>query len=300
MQNECPPLVSHGFTFGELPSPDIADTELLAWLAEDAPYGDLTTRGLGLAKAPAVARFTARGDMVVVGVEEAARLFVLCGCRCELVCASGHQAVQGESLLRAEGPAGGLLLAWKLAQTLIENASGIASATAAIVSLLREHDQHQALACTRKTFPGTRRLAAKAVRAGGGVMHRLGLSESLLVFPEHRALLPSEVLVDALASLRAAQPEKRLVVEVASADDALAMAEAGAEVLQLERFTPQALADLRGLLAQRGLRPLLAPAGAVNLSNALDYARAGADFLVSSAPYHAPPRDVKVQIASGW
>jgi molybdenum transport protein len=129
-------------------------------------------------------------------------------------------------------------------------------------------------------------------------MHRLGLSESLLVFPEHRLFLAPEVLHQRLVALRSSQPEKRLVVEVGDTAEALAMAAAGAEVLQLERFTPEALRNLKVELAARGLKPLVAPAGGVTAANAVAYAQAGADFLVSSALYHAPPTDVKVRFSS--
>ena len=130
-------------------------------------------------------------------------------------------------------------------------------------------------------------------------MHRLGLSETLLVFPEHRAFLASNTLASTLAGVRAAQPEKKLVVEVGSVDEALACAHAGVDVLQLERFAPEALAALRQRLDEARLHPLLAPAGGVTATNAVAFARAGADFLVSSAPYFAPPADVKVVIAPG-
>ena len=99
-----------------------------------------------------------------------------------------------------------------------------------------------------------------------------------------------------LAQLRAQQPEKRLVVEVLNADDALAMARAGADVLQLERFSPEQVAALKAELAASRLPAQLAPAGGVNLRNAVAYARAGADLLVSSAPYLAPPADIRVEI----
>lgn len=272
------------------------DAALQALLREDAPHGDLTTAGLPLAGSPARLRFLARGPMCVAGSEEAVRLLQLCGGQAELQAPSGARLAAGDALLQARGPAPALLLAWKVAQTLVEAASGIATATAAIVAALREAGFDTPLACTRKTFPGTRALAAQAVRAGGGVMHRLGLSETLLVFPEHARLVGAAALPGALAALRRSQPEKRLVVEVGDDEAALAMARAGADVLQLERYAPEALAVLRQRLRDAGLHPLLAPAGGVTLANAVAYARASADLLVSSAPYFAPPADVRVVI----
>jgi len=274
----------------------VDDTVLAAWLREDAPFGDLTSATLLPRGRAGRMRFEARGPMCVACSEEAVRLLQLAGAEVQLLAPSGTRAAAGQALLQAEGDAHVLLLGWKVAQTLVEAASGIAGAAAAIVDALRAEGFTMPLACTRKNFPGTRAVAAKAVRAGGAVMHRLGLSETLLVFPEHRAFIAPEQLPAALAALIAAQPEKRVVAEVGNAEEALALARAGVELLQLERFAPAALQALRGQLRAEGLAPKLAPAGGVTLANALDYARAGADLLVSSAPYFAPPADVKVRI----
>lgn len=276
----------------------VDDAQLAAWLREDAPFGDLTSDALLPRGCQGRMRFTARGAMRVAATEEALRLVQLAGARARLLSASGSALVAGQGLIEAEGPAHALLLAWKVAQTLVEAASGMATATAAIVEKLREAGHAQPLACTRKNLPGSRAIAAKAVRAGGGVMHRLGLSETLLVFPEHRVFLAPHAVAAAIARLLSDQPEKRVVVEVGSADEALAMAHAGAHVLQLERFAPAAVADLRARLDAAGLAVRLAPAGGVTRDNALDYARAGADLLVSSAPYFSPPADVQVTITA--
>ena len=124
-------------------------------------------------------------------------------------------------------------------------------------------------------------------------MHRLGLSETLLVFPEHRMFL-AETPADTVARLHRAEPEKRIVVEVARIDDVLLWAAAGADVIQLEKFSPADVAACRGALQGRSLAPVLAVAGGVRADNAAAYAMAGADVLVTSAPYTAPPKDVEV------
>ena len=276
----------------------IDDLALSEMLYEDVPFGDLTTRGLAIAGLPAEASFSARGPMVVCGTEAAARLFQMAGATAEVCCPTGTAAQADQPLLQARGTAGALHTAWKTAQTLAEALSGIATATSAIVQAVRTAGFGIPVACTRKNFPGTRRWSAMAVRAGGGVMHRLGLSETLLVFPEHLAFVPVGDRPSALSALRRSQPEKRLVVEVGSEEDALAMAHAGADVLQLERFTPDRLAALRQSLRAQGLQAQLAPAGGVTVANAAGFARAGADFLVTSAPYFAPPADIRVSISS--
>lgn len=276
--------------------PGIDDDALSELLREDVPFGDLTTSSLGIADRPAEAGFHARGAMIVCGTEAAARLFTLAGASAEVCCTSGTRAAPGQLLLRAQGRAGALHTAWKTAQTLSEALSGIATATGAIVQTVRDAGFDIPVACTRKNFPGTRRWSALAVRAGGGVMHRLGLSETLLVFPEHLAFVLHGDRAATLSALRRNQPEKRLVVEVGSEDDALEMALAGADVLQLERFTPDRLATLRQRLRSQGLQAQLAPAGGVTVANAAAFAAAGADFLVTSAPYFAPPADIRVSL----
>jgi molybdenum transport protein len=274
----------------------LSDEALHQLLREDAPHGDLTTHGLSLGTMPGHISFAARQAMTVCGTEEAARLFELCGVEAQLLTPSGKHVLAGTELLTAHGHASSLLLAWKVAQTLVENVSGIASEVARIVTELRAAGHAQPLACTRKTFPGTRALAVKAVLAGGGVMHRLGLSETLLLFPEHRLFIDGS-LDDVVGRLRKGQPEKRLVAEVTHLQEALALAESGADVLQLERFTPEAVRQCKVALHASHLHPALAVAGGVNAGNAVAYAEAGADVLVSSAPYHAPPRDVEVRFS---
>jgi molybdenum transport protein len=278
------------------PPARLPDELLRAWLAEDVPHGDLSTESLAIGQCHARMHFSARAAMCASGIEEAARLIDLCGGRAQALWASGQPAPSGQALLQARGPAAALLRAWKVAQTLVETMSGIASGVRQIVDGLADAGCPVPVACTRKTVPGARALSARAVRDGGGVMHRLGLSETLLVFPEHRALMAPGDWPQALARLAAAQPEKRVVVEVGSVADALAAARAGAEVVQLERFSPEQLAVLRATLQAQGLRVRLAPAGGVTAANAVAYARAGADLLVTSAPYLAPPRDVQVRI----
>ncbi len=273
--------------------PVLADHELHRLLAEDTPFGDLTTDSLGISAHPGTIRFFARDPMVVCGVEEAVRLFALCGAQVRLLVPSGTEVPTETLLLEATGSAGALHRGWKTAQTLVEWCSGIATSAAAIVAAARRGDPGAQVAGTRKNVPGNRALAAKGFRAGGAVMHRLGLSETLLVFAEHRLFLGSEPPAWTLARLRGQCPEKRVVVEVHGLQEALVWA--GADVLQLEKCTPQMVAEVLAALAACGSAALVAAAGGVNARNAEDYARAGARLLVTSAPHLAAPRDVQVR-----
>ena len=263
-------------------------------LAEDVPSGDLTTTLLGISQAPGGMRFSMRADAVVCGIELAADLITRAGAEARCHVASGDRVEAGAHLLSAQGPAGALHKAWKVSQTLVEYLSGIATATAAIVEAARAVDPHAAVVTTRKTLPGSKAMMLAAIRAGGAQAHRLGLSETLLVFPEHRVFLDDPMT--ALSALRRAAPEKKGVVEVADLETAGLVLEAAPDILQCEKMTPEGLAEVVAEVKRRGLHTLVAAAGGVNATNAAAYVRAGAALLVTSAPYWAKPADVKVVI----
>jgi len=271
----------------------LADAEIDRLLGEDVPYFDLTTQALGIGGVPGRMIFRAGAAQVACATEEAARLLCRAGAEVELAAASGTPLQAGGLLLTATGPAAALLAGWKVAQTLVEYASGIASRTRQIVDAAQAVNPAVAIACTRKNFPGTKAVAVKAILAGGATPHRLGLSETVLVFPEHRAFLGATPLAETVAALKRACPEKKIVIEVTSLAEAEAAAAAGADVLQLEKFAPAAVAQV---VERLGAQVAVAAAGGINAGNAADYAATGATILVTSAPYQAPPLDVKVTI----
>lgn len=277
---------------------EIFDEELSRILLDDCPHSDPTTEGLGLAEVPAAARLTARSDMVVCGVEEAARMFELSGAHSRLAARTGDQVKAGALLLEVEGSGGNIHRTYKMAQTLMEILSGISTATRTIVDAARSSSATCRVACTRKHMPGMKRWALRAIHAGGAAPHRLGLSDYLLVFEEHRALLErSRTLAEHFARLKASSPERRLAAEGTTLDEALMLAQAGADIVQVDKMSPEQVAAVAREIGKLTRRPLLAAAGGINASNAAAYATAGADILVTSAPYYAPPRDVKVMIA---
>ncbi|HEX5371095.1 MAG TPA: ModD protein, partial [Aquabacterium sp.] len=130
----------------------LSDDALQDLIQEDAPYGDLTTTGLGMGDMPGRVVMAARQPMTVCGTEEAARLFELYGATATVIAPSGKHVLGGAELISAHGRASTLLLVWKVAQTLMEYASGISSEVARIVTELRAAGHAQPLACTRKTF----------------------------------------------------------------------------------------------------------------------------------------------------
>lgn len=272
----------------------LPDRFLESLLHDDTPCGDATSFALGLAGQPGRLLCRARYDMVLCGSEEAIRLGQLRGLRpVGPVRASGERLAAGDAILCLEGEAGALHAVWKTAQTLMEYLSGIATATAEIVAAARRGDPQAGVVCTRKNFPGTKAAAMKAVLCAGASPHRVSLSETLLIFAEHRAFFPDDSPAAMVERLRHQWPERSVVVEIADEAEAIAWAAAGADILQLEKMPVEAVARLHAELP--GTR--IAAAGGVNAANAEAYARAGARILVTSAPYFAPPRDVAVTLS---
>jgi len=277
--------------------PVLPDSLLAEFLADDVRLGDLTTHLLGIGSQPALMTFVAREPLVLAGAEEAARIIEMTGAAVVLQTSSGTSLAGGGPILTASGPAGALHRSWKVAQTLVEIASGMATATRRIVDAARAIRPNIAVACTRKTVPGAKLLSIKAIMAGGATPHRLGLSETILVFEEHRCFLADASPNQIVERLRLGAPEKKIVVEVATPAAAVLWAESGAEVIQAEKFSPADIAATIAEFRRAGLSSLLAAAGGINAENAAAYARAGADILVTSAPYAAKPLDVQVKLA---
>lgn len=261
-------------------------------LFDDRPYEDLTTEGLGIGAQPGRVTAALKAPGVVAGAGIAAALLRRAGARVEVLREDGALVEAGEPILRAEGSAAALHAVYKTAQCVMEYAGGVAARTRLMVERAQAVRPAVQVAGTRKHWPGGKRIALAGLAAGGGIVHRLGLSDSILVFDQHRVFCGD--FPAAFARLKARSPERKAAVEATSPEEGLAFVRMGADIVQCERFTPAALAEF--IPAARALNPALvvSAAGGVKGANAADYARAGADILVTSWPYWAEPQDVKM------
>lgn len=270
------------------------DRYLLDLYQEDVPMGDLTSSALLLDKPDGRIEFSARYDMCCCAVEEVARLLILKGLIVNIFKHSGKWVEAGTLLLSASGSSTSALGCWKICQNLMEWSGGIATASYQLVQAVKQVNPKVRIACTRKNTPGTKRMSIKAVRSGGATLHRLGLSESILIFAEH-CQFSSASPAELVSRVKAYSPELNTTVEVGSIDKALIWAAAGIDVLQLEKFPPAQIKQCRQQLSEQGRLPLIAATGGVKLDNAADYAVCGADLLVTSWPYQARPKDIQVR-----
>ena len=101
----------------------------------------------------------------------------------------------------------------------------------------------------------------------------------------------------AVARLKESAPERKIAVEVDSIEEGLRYAAAGADIIQCERFAPETVAEFRRALREKHPNVVINVAGGVTAQNAAEYARAGADVLVTSWPYFGKPFDVKMRFS---
>lgn len=273
----------------------IPDATIEAWIKEDAPYEDLTTLALGIGRERGRITFAAREETALCGTEEVLRIFAKLGIVAGAWLPSGTIAARGQALVEGTGPAEALHLAWKVSVNILEYASGIAERTRTLSEKARAVRPQIEILATRKCFPGTRELAAKAVIAGGGMPHRLGLSETLLVFDHHRAFVAGD-LPERLAQVRRRCLEKKLIVETDSLEDALELARADIDGLQFDKVPPERLADYIRRLRSAAPRLIIIAAGGINAANVAAYAAAGPDAVATSSMYFGKPADIGVSM----
>ena len=195
----------------------------------------------------------------------------------------GSRLVAGESALVLHGTVRGLLMAERTALNLICHLSGIATATAAWVSEV--DGTGCAIRDSRKTLPGLRLLEKYAVRSGGGVNHRLGLGDAVLIKDNH--VVAAGSVTDALVAVRRQAPALACEVEVddlGQLDEALA---AGADEVLLDNFTPEQC--VRAVVRRDEIAPKtrLEASGGLRLENARAYAESGGDYLAVGAVTHS-------------
>jgi nicotinate-nucleotide pyrophosphorylase (carboxylating) len=245
-------------------------------LEEDLRYGpDATTAATVPADAVAVGEFSPRAAGVLAGAPVALRVLELVVPGFEVLSAlpDGSRLVPGEPALVVRAPVRGLLTAERTALNLLCHLSGVATATRRWVDAVE--GTGAVIRDTRKTLPGLRLLEKYAVRCGGGMNHRLGLGDAVLIKDNHVAAAGS--VSAALTAARAAAPDLPCEVEVDSLEQLDEVLALGAELVLLDNFSPAQTAEA---VRRRGSLPtLLESSGGLVLTNAREYAETGVDFI---------------------
>jgi nicotinate-nucleotide pyrophosphorylase (carboxylating) len=256
-------------------------------LAEDVGAGDATTAATVDAGARARATITQKAPGVISGLAVAEAVFSRLdpAARMERLGPEGEWREAGAGVLAVEGSARALLTGERTALNFLGRLSGIATLTAQVVSRVRAAGGTAQILDTRKTTPGLRRLEKAAVAAGGGVNHRAGLYDAILIKENHSALAGGVGV--AVRRALAARPDLPLSVEVrdgAEIDEALA---AGAPRLLLDNMSPRQVADAVARVAGRAE---IEVSGGVTPDSILVYATIdGLDYVSMGALTHSAP-----------
>ncbi len=255
-------------------------------LAEDLGPGDVTTAATVPDGARARARIFQKQPGVLFGLAAVAETMRQCGVESVdnlIVEGQWRDAVPAEIALAA-GPAAGLLAAERTALNFLGHLSGVATLTARFVEAVAGTGVR--ILDTRKTTPGLRRLEREAVAAGGGVNHRFGLFDAILIKENHVALAGG--LAEAVGAARAARPDLAIEVECRDLEEVEAALHAGADRLLLDNMGTDAL---RGAVAARGgSGPELEASGGVDLQTVREVAETGVDLISVGALTHSAPR----------
>jgi nicotinate-nucleotide pyrophosphorylase (carboxylating) len=189
----------------------------------------------------------------------------------------------------AAGNARALLRGERIALNFLQRLSGVATLTARFVAEARRGNPGTRITDTRKTTPGLRLLEKYAVRVGGGVNHRFGLSDAVLVKDNHLAVLAARgiPLAQAMAAARARIPHLvRIEVEVETLEQASEALAAGAEALLLDNMTDSLMAEVVRMAKGRAI---LEASGNMTLARVSSVAATGVDLISVGALTHSAP-----------
>ncbi|GGS84605.1 carboxylating nicotinate-nucleotide diphosphorylase [Streptomyces chromofuscus] len=253
---------------------------------EDLAGGvDVTTVATIPQDAVATADFVAREAGVVAGLRVAeAVVSIVCEDEFEVErhVEDGDRVTEGQTLLSITTRTRDLLTAERSALNLLCRLSGIATATRAWADVLEGTTAK--VRDTRKTTPGLRSLEKFAVRCGGGVNHRMSLSDAALVKDNH--VVAAGGVAQAFKAVREAFPDVPIEVEVDTLHQLREAVDAGADLILLDNFTPGECEEAVSLVHGRAA---LEASGRLTLANARAYADTGVDYLAVGALTHSAP-----------
>ena len=266
-------------------------------LKEDVPYLDLTTELLGIGNSVGEISFTARHNMVLAGSEEVSLMGELVNLETVYSIPSGTRIEKGQVFLTLNGQVSQIHSLWKVALNVLEYASGIATYSRGLLDEGHKYNKDFFVVSTRKHFPNIKELALKGVLSGGVYPHRLGLSETILIFDHHRTFLEGS-LEEKLGAVKKIDPEKKVIIEAGNREEALSFSKMPIDGLQLDKIPFLDLKNLVKDIKENNKDLLLIATGGINLENVGSYAETGVHGVVTSAMYFGKPSDIKVEMKS--
>lgn len=262
--------------------------------------GDITGDALIAPDTRAVARVTARQGGILAGIDAGTMAFGLLDGDIGIkhVCTEGDRFEAGRTILLLEGNARAILAAERVALEFLSRLSGIATATAAAVAAVAGTGTR--ICCTRKTTPGLRVLEKHAVRLGGGINHRFGLDDAMLIKDNHIALWREHGSGGISSVFRAARASAghmvAIEIEVDNLDQLKEVLNAGAERVLLDNMSTAEIAQAVEINAGRAK---LEASGGIGMERLAEVARTGVDFISLGALTHSSPSlDIALEVTA--
>ena len=252
-------------------------------LQEDIHTGDITTRSIVVGPRPMRGILKAKEDLVLAGIDVAGRVFHLLDP--EVVFTprfqDGSPVKSGEVIAELGGDAAPLLQGERVALNLLQRMCGVASLTARYVAAVAGNGAR--IVDTRKTTPGLRFLDKYAVRVGGGINHRTGLFDGILIKENHIAAAGG--IGEAIRRTRACAPHTlKIEIETETIEQVHEALAAGADIIMLDNMDIRTMADAVRLIAGRAL---VEASGGVNLETVKGIAETGVDIISVGALTHS-------------
>ena len=253
-------------------------------LREDIHTGDLTTQAVVPEPRPATARLVAKESLTVAGMAVAARVFHLLDSAIlfEFCCKDGQSLEKGAVMARMAGDAALLLQGERVALNLLQRMCGIATLTARYVQAVQGTSAR--IVDTRKTTPGLRVLEKYAVRVGGGINHRTGLYDGILIKENHIAAAGG--ITEAIRRARAYIPHTlKIEIETETVEQVQEALAAGADIIMLDNMDCATMLHCVELINRRAL---VEASGGVTLDTVRAIAETGVDIISIGALTHSP------------
>jgi len=259
---------------------DVFQTDRLIdqWLAEDIGYCDLTAQVMIEAHETGAFYMNARETLIVSGVEVAARVFKRYDpeLKVEVLVKDGQTIEAGTVMMNVSGPARSILTAERTALNIVQRLSGIANLTAQYVAAVA--GTRARLIDTRKTTPGLRMLEKHAVACGGGLNHRLGLDNGVMIKDNHIAVCGG--IAKAVERARKQLPVlTKLEVECDRLEQVAEALAADVDVIMLDNMS---VADMREAVSMVAGRTKLEASGGISLATIGAIAQTGVDYISTS------------------
>lgn len=249
-------------------------------ILEDAPFGDITTESLEI-KGTGKGYFLAKEDFLLCGIEVATRVFKVIDKNIKIFkkFKDGQHIKQGTKFCFVTGDLKTLLLGERTALNFLQRLSAIATKTSRAVKLLG--NSRTKILDTRKTTPLLRSLEKYAVKTGGGINHRRGLSDGILIKENH--LVAVGGVSEAIKRARKNCPLKKIEVEVKDIEEFKEAVKSRADIILLDNFSME---NLKTALKLKPRNILVEVSGGVTLDNLPYLSKLGADFISMGALTH--------------